>query len=205
MNDPYYNHMHYLSYWPSAVARSRETSPIDFNRGRRSLSPLLQRADALISGDSSYNSSWNTQRLRDTISPIRATSVSPYMYDDPPLSSLAPLTGQTLYRTRPTTAPYDAVPNYRATPMRETRNTSIGYNATSPWNATGFYYSPRYPESYRGTASTKTPYSQTRKYFDFDVMNPYRYEYFKFPYATHQRDYGYVPYKYSRRALLRRV
>ena len=30
------------------------------------------------------------------------------------------------------------------------RNTSISYSSTSPWNSTGFYYSPRYPEAYRG-------------------------------------------------------
>ena len=35
----------------------------------------------------------------------------------------------------------------RSTPLR---TTSIGFHSSTPWNATGFYYSPRYPESYRG-------------------------------------------------------
>lgn len=64
------------------------------------------------------------------------------------------------------------------------KTTSIGYTSTSPWNSTGFYYSPRYPQSYRGTASTYTPYSSpypTRRY-------PVR----RFVPA-------YVPFRFSRR------
>jgi len=34
------------------------------------------------------------------------------------------------------------------------RTTTISYSSTTPWNSTGFYYSPRYPQSHRGTAST---------------------------------------------------
>lgn len=44
----------------------------------------------------------------------------------------------------------------RRAPVLDTpkRNTSVSFNSTTPWNATGFYYSPRYPQSHRGTAST---------------------------------------------------
>ena len=31
-----------------------------------------------------------------------------------------------------------------------TRNTTVTFESTTPWNATGFYYSPRYPQSHRG-------------------------------------------------------
>lgn len=37
---------------------------------------------------------------------------------------------------------------------------TISYAGTSPWNSTGFAYTPRYPQSYRGTASTSVPYSR---------------------------------------------
>ena len=30
------------------------------------------------------------------------------------------------------------------------RTTTISYSSTTPWNSTGFYYSPRYPQSHRG-------------------------------------------------------
>merc|ERR1711894_595388 len=37
---------------------------------------------------------------------------------------------------------------------------TISYAGTSPWNSTGFAYTPRYPQSHRGTASTSVPYSR---------------------------------------------
>ena len=30
------------------------------------------------------------------------------------------------------------------------RNKAVSFESTSPWNATGFYYTPRYPQSHRG-------------------------------------------------------
>merc|ERR550539_1589171 len=80
----------------------------------------------------------------------------------------------------------------RSTPLR---TTSIGFHSSTPWNATGFYYSPRYPESYRGTSSTLRPYSQYRVYYDYDITNPLRKDYF----FKQNKDYGYVPYKYARK------
>ena len=32
----------------------------------------------------------------------------------------------------------------------EPRNKTISFESTTPWNATGFYYTPRYPQSHRG-------------------------------------------------------
>ena len=40
----------------------------------------------------------------------------------------------------------------RSTPLR---TTSIGFHSSTPWNATGFYYSPRYPEAYRGRVKNR--------------------------------------------------
>ena len=37
------------------------------------------------------------------------------------------------------------------------RTTSVSYAGTSPWSSTGFYYSPRYPEAYRGNFWTFLP------------------------------------------------
>ena len=31
------------------------------------------------------------------------------------------------------------------------KTTTISYSSSTPWNSTGFYYSPRYPQSHRGT------------------------------------------------------
>lgn len=50
---------------------------------------------------------------------------------------------------------------YGSTPQSaETSNRTISYGGTTPWNSTGFHYSPRYPQSYRGTASTSVPYAR---------------------------------------------
>jgi len=40
------------------------------------------------------------------------------------------------------------------------RSTTIAYGGNTPWSSTGFYYTPRYPQSYRGTASTTVPFSR---------------------------------------------
>ena len=36
----------------------------------------------------------------------------------------------------------------------EPRNKTISFESTTPWNATGFYYTPRYPQSHRGKKNT---------------------------------------------------
>ena len=42
------------------------------------------------------------------------------------------------------------VPSFREVPLSDQRSTTIAYGGSSPWNSTGFYYSPRYPQAYRG-------------------------------------------------------
>jgi len=89
----------------------------------------------------------------------------------------------------------------RRAPVLDTpkRNTSVSFNSTTPWNATGFYYSPRYPQSHRGTASTYNAIG--RRYFDdLDYFCPYpsfRYDYFRYPVRRFVP--SYVPFRYSRR------
>jgi len=82
------------------------------------------------------------------------------------------------------------------------RTTTLSFSASSPWDSTGFYYSPRYPQSHRGTASTYSSYS--RRYFDdFNYFNPYAYgnpvqsDYFRYP--ARRFVPSYVPFRYSRR------
>jgi len=60
-----------------------------------------------------------------------------------------------------------------------TRNTTVTFESTTPWNATGFYYSPRYPQSHRGTAST---YNALGRRYPVRRFVP-----------------SYVPFRYSRR------
>lgn len=64
-------------------------------------------------------------------------------------------------------------------PSGEPRSTTIAYGGTTPWNSTGFHYSPRYPQSYRGTASTSVPYARR--------------------YPARRFVPSYVPIRYSRR------
>jgi len=93
----------------------------------------------------------------------------------------------------------------RRAPVLDTpkRNTSVSFNSTTPWNATGFYYSPRYPQSHRGTASTYNAIG--RRYFDdLDYFCPYpsfRYDYFRYPVRRFVP--SYVPFRYSRRYWLK--
>jgi len=90
----------------------------------------------------------------------------------------------------------------QAVPDVAPRTTSMTLSSTSPWDSTGFYYSPRYPQSHRGTASTYSSYS--RRYFDdFNYFNPYAYgnpvrsDYFRYPVRRFVP--SYVPFRYSRR------
>jgi len=62
-------------------------------------------------------------------------------------------------------------------PAPKTASMTIG--SSSPWDSTGFYYSPRYPQSHRGTASTYT--SASRRY------------------PVRRFVPSYVPFRYSRR------
>eukprot|EP00095_Tigriopus_kingsejongensis_P002061 maker-scaffold177_size283923-snap-gene-0.11 protein:Tk02061 transcript:maker-scaffold177_size283923-snap-gene-0.11-mRNA-1 annotation:"hypothetical protein PFL1_03712" len=219
--DPYYDYCSDLCYGGGAMARARA----------RSLSPMrtISSLDAQ-NYRSSYRASTPVETTVTTSSSYRENSPHYSLrWDDPPrtytyrgttpfTTTSTPITSHyrdnstrmsdreyTPYRTfratTPQTAPRGATPNYRASSPPNMRTTSIGYPSTSPWNSTGFYYSPRYPEAYRGTSSSMAPYSYSRRYFDYDVYNPYRIEYFKYPNVRNMKDYGYVPYKYSRRSV----
>jgi len=55
--------------------------------------------------------------------------------------------------------------HYSAPPVRTAiaapqKSTTMSFSSTTPWNATGFYYSPRYPQSHKGTASTYSSFSR---------------------------------------------
>lgn len=59
------------------------------------------------------------------------------------------------------------------------RTSTMTFSSSSPWDSTGFYYSPRYPQSHRGTASTYSSFSRR--------------------YPVRRFVPSYVPFRYSRR------
>ncbi|TRY80400.1 hypothetical protein TCAL_04713 [Tigriopus californicus] len=229
--DPYYDYCAELSYWPHSlsIARARSLSPVrntssydleDYRSSYRSSTPV----ETTVTTSSSYREetphysiNWNnpprTYTYRDarattpfttTSTPTATSYYNTYRDTTPSLADREYTPYRTFRSTPPTSASRAATPNYRASTPPNMRTTSISYGSTSPWNATGFYYSPRYPEAYRGTSSSVSPYSYSRRYFDYDVYNPYRIEYFKYPNVRNLRDYGYVPYKYSRKHTMNR-
>jgi len=80
---------------------------------------------------------------------------------------------------------------------------TISYSGTSPWNSTGFAYTPRYPQSYRGTASTSVPYARRYSYDDMYLLDPPYHKYVPFymyyRYPARRFVPSYVPIRYSRR------
>lgn len=67
----------------------------------------------------------------------------------------------------------------QAVPDVAPKTASMTLSSSSPWDSTGFYYSPRYPQSHRGTASTYSSYSRR--------------------YPVRRFVPSYVPFRYSRR------
>jgi hypothetical protein len=67
----------------------------------------------------------------------------------------------------------------QAVPEVAPKTASMTLSSSSPWDSTGFYYSPRYPQSHRGTASTYSSYSRR--------------------YPVRRFGPSYVPFRYSRR------
>merc|ERR1712198_607770 len=98
-----------------------------------------------IHNDYSYSSSWDYSRSARAMSecPLGVTS-----------DSWAPVTNMYYVPSALREAR-----SFREVPLSDQRSTTIAYGGSSPWNSTGFYYSPRYPQAYRGTAST-TPYAR---------------------------------------------
>lgn len=84
----------------------------------------------------------------------RSRSPSPYSYD------YRATTPMRVAATIPSSSRYVA-PDPLAVDHHQQQSTTIAYGGNTPWNSTGFYYTPRYPQSYRGTASTTNlPYSR---------------------------------------------
>merc|ERR1712223_263202 len=74
---------------------------------------------------------------------------------------------------------YGSIPPVLPSSAADSDYRTISYSGTSPWNSTGFAYTPRYPQSYRGTASTSVPYARR--------------------YPARRFVPSYVPIRYSRR------
>jgi len=117
-----------------------------------------------IHNDYSYSSSWDYSRSARAMSecPLGVTSDSwapvTNMYYVP--SALREARSQSPFEwVSSRITPPREVPSFREVPLSDQRSTTIAYGGSSPWNSTGFYYSPRYPQAYRGTAST-TPYAR---------------------------------------------
>jgi len=126
----------------------------DYSRSARALSecPLTTTSDVWAPVSNLY---YVPTALREA----RGRSMSPFEW----VSSQSPITRVEF-------------PSY---PPAEQRSTTISYGGNSPWNSTGFYYSPRYPQAYRGTAATTTPYARR--------------------YPSRRFVPSYVPIKYGRR------
>ena len=45
---------------------------------------------------------------------------------------------------------YGSIPPVLPSSAADSDYRTISYSGTSPWNSTGFAYTPRYPQSYRG-------------------------------------------------------
>jgi len=86
------------------------------------------------------------------------------------------------------------------------RYLSIGTQNSTPWSTTGGYYYPRYPESYRGSSSTYSPYlgrynyywESPSKYYRYSE-HPFKYGYPTYPtrYASSSRYQSSVPKRYA--------
>merc|ERR1719192_171680 len=133
--------------------------------GVRQLRSQLQKGvKEEIHNDYSYSSSWDYSRSARAMSecPLGVTSDSwapvTNMYYVP--SALREARSQSPFEwVSSRITPPREVPSFREVPLSDQRSTTIAYGGSSPWNSTGFYYSPRYPQAYRGTAST-TPYAR---------------------------------------------
>merc|ERR1711981_710111 len=90
-------------------------------------------------------------------------------------TSVPPVTRSTLRETSvPPVARSTARKLIQEVPDVAPRTATMTFSSSSPWDSTGFYYSPRYPQSHRGTASTYSSFS--RRYFDdYNYFNPYAY------------------------------
>jgi len=108
---------------------------------------------------------------------------------------------------------YGSIPPVLPSSAADSDYRTISYSGTSPWNSTGFAYTPRYPQSYRGTASTSVPYARRYSYDDMYLLDPPYHKYVPFymyyrnvtnklgslRYPARRFVPSYVPIRYSRR------
>jgi len=104
-----------------------------------------------------------------------ARSPSPYREGSPYTNKRYELFERDLFKT---VTPLKNV-EVKNVPELPPRNKAVSFESTSPWNATGFYYTPRYPQSHRGTAST---YNAIGRRYPVRRFVP-----------------SYVPFRYTRR------
>jgi len=116
-------------YWP----RLRESTPVRSTIRARSLSPV--RSVPIFA-----------EASRRSASPPPFSAASSSL--PPPLAATP---RQSYYRNAHYNSGMKKLREFGG-PSPALRTTSIGFHSSTPWNATGFYYSPRYPESYRGRA-----------------------------------------------------
>jgi hypothetical protein len=105
-----------------------------------------------------------------------ARSPSPYREESPYTNKRLERFERDLFKT---VAPLKNVEVKPAPELPAPRNKTISFESTSPRNATGFYYTPRYPQSHRGTAST---YNAIGRRYPVRRFVP-----------------SYVPFRYTRR------
>jgi len=123
-----------------------------------------------------------------------ARSPSPYREESPYTNKRYELFERDLFK------PVAPVKKIEVKQAPEPRNKTISFESTTPWNATGFYYTPRYPQSHRGTASTYNAIGRRYYIDDLDYFCPYprlRYDYFRYPVRRFVP--SYVPFRYTRR------
>merc|ERR1712098_419134 len=117
---------------------------------------------------SEYNSSWDYSRSARAMSevPLGYMSTTSDIWGSPTANLYYMPTALRDARSRSASpfewvsSPITRVEFPRLSPAPEVRSTTTANSGTTPWNSTGFYYSPRYPQAYRGTAATTVPYAR---------------------------------------------
>lgn len=96
-----------------------------------------------------------------------------------PVRESSPLRDTTQYRSLPPSGRGEARRLLQEVPEVAPKTKTLSFEPSTPWDSTGFYYSPRYPQSHRGTASTYSAFSRR--------------------YPVRRFVPSYVPFRYSRR------
>ena len=131
-----------MSFLPSALEEahrmSRESSPVYYRDGTPTrLTTFI--SCALYVYAYSYEILLPIQNVNINIIDISVNYVYYNVYYSAFRFTSIPPAAESRYRTPPA-----------LTPANESSYRTISYGGTSPWNSTGFAYTPRYPQSYRG-------------------------------------------------------